>query len=284
MVPSPQVIAQDNRKQSEPRLPHWRRYLNRLLAGELNSAGRYYDRVIQWLPRETVSGALLNEIDNHRKEVVKDGDIFPGLSGEGALRSLVLMNGTFNHHFDIQGLLLALKTRLSRTSRLAVVLYNPYLRWLYTLANVLGIRREELPSTFVTRTDLENLAEISGFQIVRRRNVAYCPWRLFGAGQLVNRVLPAVPLLRWLSFTYVVMFRPVIPETPAGVSCVIPARNERGNIASALERLPDLGCRVEIIFVEGHSTDGTWEEILRVAERNRALPHHHSAAERQGES
>jgi glycosyltransferase involved in cell wall biosynthesis len=26
----------------------------------------------------------------------------------------------------------------------------------------------------------------------------------------------------------------------------------------------DLGCRVEIIFVEGHSSDGTWEEIQRI--------------------
>jgi glycosyltransferase involved in cell wall biosynthesis len=30
--------------------------------------------------------------------------------------------------------------------------------------------------------------------------------------------------------------------------------------------MPDLGCELEIIFVEGHSQDGTWDEILRVAE------------------
>jgi glycosyltransferase involved in cell wall biosynthesis len=50
-----------------------------------------------------------------------------------------------------------------------------------------------------------------------------------------------------------------------GLTCVIPARNERGNIEAALQRFPPLGCPLEIVFVEGHSTDGTWEEIQRVA-------------------
>jgi glycosyltransferase involved in cell wall biosynthesis len=42
---------------------------------------------------------------------------------------------------------------------------------------------------------------------------------------------------------------------------VVPARNEAGNIRAALERIPALGHRTEIIFVEGHSTDDTWSTI-----------------------
>jgi hypothetical protein len=248
----------------------WRKYLNGVLAKELNALVRYYDRLIQWLPRENDSGALFNEIDNPCKEVIREIDDFPDLCQEERRRTCVLINGTFNHHSDIQGLLVLLKTRLSRASRVVVVLYNPYLRWLYILANRIGIRSGELPSTFLTRVDLENIAEISGFRIARQRNVAYFPWRLLSVGDLVNRLMPALPLLRWLSFTYIVVLRPIIPQTPRGISCVIPARNERGNIENALQRLPDLGCPIEVIFVEGHSIDGTWEEILRVAEAYRA--------------
>jgi hypothetical protein len=258
---------------SAGRLPGWRRYLNKLLAQELSALARYYDRFIQWLPRENDSGVLLEAIDNPRKEMVADAEGFPDLTNEQSLRTGVLINGTFNHHFDIQGLLLLLKTRLSRTSRVLVVLYNPYLRWLYRLANSLQIRRGELPTTFVTSVDLENVAEISGFQIVRRRHVAYIPWKFWGVGDLVNRIMPMLPVLRWLSFSYVVTLRPVVPGAPAGISCIIPARNERGNIEPALQRLPDLGCPMEVIFVEGHSTDGTWEEILRVAELYRKQFH-----------
>jgi len=257
-------------KQTPPRavavaVPAWKSYVNRLLGRELSKMTRYYDRVIQWLPRKEDSGVLLASIDAPVKEVVEENGFFPDLSGENNQRTAVLVNGTFNHHFDIQGLLRGIKPKLSRTSRLLVILYNPYLRFLYSLANQLGGRKGDLPSTFITHTDLENIAKISGFEIVRQQHAAYCPWRLLGLGDLINRVLPAVPVIRNFGLTMMVTMRPVIAGERPGLSCVIPARNERGNIENALERMPDLGCPIEIIFVEGHSTDGTWEEIERVA-------------------
>lgn len=48
------------------------------------------------------------------------------------------------------------------------------------------------------------------------------------------------------------------------ITVVIPARNEKGNIENALKRMPQFKGDLEIIFVEGHSNDGTWEEIQRV--------------------
>lgn len=243
----------------------WRGYVNGFLAGEISTVTRYYDRVVQWLPREEDTGQLLAAIDAPRKESVGKDDSFPDLSGENEKRTAVLVNGTFNHEFDIQGLLMQLKSKLARASRVLVILYNPYLRWLYYLANRLGIRKGELPSTFVTRVDLENIANVAGFEVVSQRLALYCPWSMLGLGTAMNRVLPLVPLVRWLSLTSIVVLRPLITSCRSSVSCVIPARNERGNIENALKRFPDLGRETEIIFVEGHSTDGTWEEILRVA-------------------
>ena len=42
---------------------------------------------------------------------------------------------------------------------------------------------------------------------------------------------------------------------------IIPARNEAGSIAQTIERVPPLGRETELIFVEGHSKDRTWEVI-----------------------
>ena len=106
---------------------------------------------------------------------------------------------------------------------------------------------------------------MAGFEIVRHRHAVYCPWKLLGLGNAINKVLPLVPFVRWFSLTSIVVLRPLVPQPKPGISCVIPARNERGNIENALKRFPDLGCEIEIIFVEGHSNDGTWEEIQRVA-------------------
>jgi hypothetical protein len=246
-------------------VPRWRKYVNAFLASELSVLTKYYDRTIQWLSRDNDTGLLLGMIDAPLKESVGRNEPFPDLSNESSTRTVVLVNGAFNHEFDIQGLLIHLRLKLSGTSRVVAILYNPYLRWFYTLANRLGIRKGELPSTFLTRVDLQNIAKISGYEIVRQRLAVYCPWKFFGLGNVINRTMPLVPLARRFSLTAIVVLRPLFQRPRSGLSCIIPARNERGNIENALKRFPDLGCGTEIIFVEGHSSDGTWEEIQRVA-------------------
>lgn len=47
-------------------------------------------------------------------------------------------------------------------------------------------------------------------------------------------------------------------------SILIPCRNEKGNVETAIKRVPEFGAHQEIIFVEGGSTDGTKEEIERI--------------------
>jgi glycosyltransferase involved in cell wall biosynthesis len=66
-----------------------------------------------------------------------------------------------------------------------------------------------------------------------------------------------------MSFVWVVMLRPIIVENNRpSLSVIIPARNEAGNIHNALDRLPRFpGTDVEVIFVEGGSTDETWKCI-----------------------
>jgi glycosyl transferase family 2 len=247
-------------------MAEWNRYINALLAAEVSTLSRYCDRLIHYKPRANDSHYLAQRIECQRKDVVHSLDDFPDISADDATTA-VLFNGTFNYDDDIQGLLQRLKPKLARSSRIIAVLYNPYLRFLYQLASTIGFRRAEVPTTFITRADLMNLAALSGFEMVRIRPAAYCPWRLLGLGGFINRLLPAVPLLRWLGFASVVTLRPVIPSSTGrpSLSIVVPARNERGNIARAVERVPDFGVEVEIVFVEGHSTDGTWDEIERVA-------------------
>ena len=52
------------------------------------------------------------------------------------------------------------------------------------------------------------------------------------------------------------------------MSVIVPARNEAGNIAEIFERTPEMGSRTELIFVEGHSTDATLNEIEAEMARN----------------
>ena len=121
-------------------------------------------------------------------------------------------------------------------------------------------------TTFVTKDSLEQLAELEGFEMVSVRPVCYLPLKLLGLGWLINKVTPAIPVFRWLSFATIIVFRPRIASThKPSLSIVIPARNEAGNIRRALEETPQMeGVKTELIFVEGHSSDDTWEVIQAV--------------------
>lgn len=234
------------------------KYRHRLIAAEISTFARYYDRVLQTALVDNDAGGLLDAIDAPEKSVAAE---LPSMTGERTKRSVVLLNGTLNYHLDIESLLRGLRTKLSRTSRVAIVAYNPYFRALYRL------RRGAIPTTFLTRTSLDNLARLTGFEVVRIRPAAYLPWFVPLLSSLINRLMPTLPLLRWLGLVNVIVLRPILPdeEQRPSLSVIIPARNERGNIESALTRMPDLKTDVEILFVEGHSSDGTWEEIQRVA-------------------
>src|SRR6185437_1029410 len=91
--------------------------------------------------------------------------------------------------------------------------------------------------------------------------------RLLGLATLVNRSIAPLPGIRRLCLRNYIVARPMPrhgSERPPSASVVIPCRNERGNIAAAIARLPRFCADIEIIYVEGHSSDGTYEECLRV--------------------
>ncbi|PIR49353.1 glycosyl transferase, partial [Candidatus Peregrinibacteria bacterium CG10_big_fil_rev_8_21_14_0_10_54_7] len=56
---------------------------------------------------------------------------------------------------------------------------------------------------------------------------------------------------------------PVTQKTT--VSIVIPARNEEGHIERIFQEMPHFSEQMELIFVEGNSTDNTWKELQQCA-------------------
>lgn len=238
----------------------WRRYTYGLIAAEIAGVTRHMDEV-----RDCSGSAPANPELNELIASASQREASARAPDDADRRVALILNGTLNYSKDIEGLLRELGTSMSRHDRAVAVVYNSYFEWLYRLATWLGIRTAPLPTTFLTLNSLRSVARLAGFELVRYRPIVHVPWRLLGLGSLVNRVLPAVPLLRQLSLAAVITLRPERPVTRRpSLSIVIPARNERGNIAAALERMPSFDADVEVLFVEGHSTDGTWEEIEHV--------------------
>jgi glycosyltransferase involved in cell wall biosynthesis len=129
---------------------------------------------------------------------------------------------------------------------------------------MLGVRRRQPQNSWMNTGDVRNLLQLADWSPLFTQPRLLLPVRCLGLEHLVNRWL--APLMGWFCLTVFCVARPARPRpTPARtVSVVIPARNEAGNIAAAVLRTPKMGAGTELIFVEGHSRDDTWEQIQKV--------------------
>jgi hypothetical protein len=246
---------------------HWRRYMREVTAREISSMSRYYDRLIQYGPLPVDDGELFDCVEARDKLRLALGQELPDLSAETDRRTLVLLNGTIHHDMDIQATFTALAKKMSRSTRIVLVAYNPYQKMIQNAVHHLSQREGDPPSTFLTLVQLRALAALSGLQIVRVRPAVFFPMRAGGIGSVINRIFCGLPGAERLSAAWVITLRATkLNQTRPSLSVVIPARNERGNLEGALKRLRYLNESVdmEVLFVEGHSQDGTWEEILRL--------------------
>lgn len=241
-----------------------RRYIYGIVAEQINQFSKYFESfyMLDRLPWD--DGLLYEQIISKNKKMNTTVAEIPKLR-EGQ-SDLLLINGNLNYSFDIQEYMEAVYQKSSRSTRVVCVVYNSYLAFLYKILSRMGLRKGKLPSSFITQLDLENLFDLSKFQIVYESNMVIFPFKLFGLGTTINKILSYIPIINLFSLFTLVVLRPIKIAEKNSISILIPARNEKGNIKGALERIPHFnGAKIEILFVEGNSSDGTWEEIVKLS-------------------
>ena len=191
--------------------------------------------------------------------------ISPQSIGESQPFDVILLPNTLNTLLDVQGLLERLEAFCHPRTRLVVSFHNWLWQPLLKAAERLGQRQPQPPESWLTPNDVNNLLDLAGWEVLKQGQRCLIPRRIPLITPLANRWLSQLPLIDNLGLTHWMVARPARQQRQnPSVSVVIPARNEAGNIAPAIERLPQLGRFTEVLFVEGHSSDNTWEEIERV--------------------
>ena len=165
---------------------------------------------------------------------------------------------------DIQSCLQQLKESAHNRTRLHITSLNSIWKPLLSLGQKLGWVMRQPPSNWLSTNDIINLLEMSGWEVVSHSAELILPFDIPLISDLFNRFSARLPGLRHLGSTILITARKRSRFTDsASVSCsvIVPARNEAGNIRPALDRIPSLGKETEVIFIEGNSTDDTWETI-----------------------
>ncbi len=227
------------------------------------------------------SGDLLSRLRGHRKVGIDVSPVqieaartrlpaaeFHAIAGElidlPQTFDVIIISDTLNLAADVQRLLEHLHGVAHADTRVLINFQNTLWRPLLSLARTLGWKAPKPQDSWLASSDVTNLLDLAGWEVVFHQGHILVPFPALGLGTFINRWL--APVLQWFCLTVFMVARrqPQEAAKPLTVSVVIPARNEAGNIAAAVERIPELGAGTELIFVEGHSRDDTWGEIQRV--------------------
>ena len=177
----------------------------------------------------------------------------------------ILISDLVNDLWDVQAVLNCLRPCCRPNTRLIFNFYNHLWNMPLGLARKARLATPNMLQNWLTRHDMENLLDISGYQPLRSWEEVVVPLPVPGVSDFANRYLAKVFPFRHLALANFMIARPVAKEQPSNptVSVVVAARNESGHIEELVQRIPEMGAGTEIIFVEGNSSDDTYEAIER---------------------
>jgi SAM-dependent methyltransferase len=201
----------------------------------------------------------------------EDPDLVGGLQGPF---DVILLSDTIGSLDDCQATLASLHQLSHRDTRLIVSYYSRMWEPVLAVARALRLQMPQKHQNWLSTDDIGNLLALADFQVIKREWRQLLPRRMLGLGVLLNRYLAPLAIVRRACLRNYVVARPLRQSgyrTALSATVVVPCRNEQGNIEAAVRRIPRFCEDLEILFVEGHSRDGTLEEIKRVIAANSEL-------------
>jgi SAM-dependent methyltransferase len=199
--------------------------------------------------------------------IAGNAEIEDDLLQAGGPFDFIVVSDTIGLVEDCEQLFLALRSVAGPHTRIVVSYYSRLWQPILSIGERSGVAMPQMPQSWLSTQDTMSLLALAGYESVRREWRTLLPKRFFGLGTLINRYIAPLPLVRRFCLRNFIVARMralPVPEHWPSVSVIVPCRNERGNIEAAVTRLPQFGSHQEIIYVEGHSQDGTYEECERV--------------------
>ena len=172
-----------------------------------------------------------------------------------------------NDQVDPIAALRALRSAMHNETRIIIDNYNHLWEPIIRFAERFRLKYRRPLQNWLSTDDLQNIMTLCDLEPLQVHRTVLLPKKIPLLSGLANRFLARLPGLRRLNLTHLLVARPLprrLPVQDYSVSIIVPCRNEVGNIAAAVERIPNLGRSTEIIFCDDKSTDGTAEEVRRV--------------------
>ncbi|MCD4743374.1 MAG: glycosyltransferase [Desulfobacteraceae bacterium] len=183
----------------------------------------------------------------------------------------IILSDVIGHLVDIEKAFLNLHKFCNPNTRIIISYYNFLWEPLLKLAEVFKLKMPQRHQNWLTMADIDNLLMLANFQVVKKQNRLLIPKNIPVLSKIANTYLASLPGLNHLNLCCYLVARSrayQVAENEYSTTIVVPTKNEQGNIKPCIKRLPKFGKHQEIIFVDGHSSDGTSDEIQSVINSN----------------
>jgi len=177
----------------------------------------------------------------------------------------LILSDLVNDLWDVQKVLQQVMKLLTPRSRIIINTYSRLWELPLSIVRRLYLAKPLLLQNWLTVEDIEGLLNLAGFELIRHWEEIIWPLPTPLIDKLMNRMLVKIWPFSILALTHFIVARPrlnldVHAREPR-VSVIVPVRNEAGNIDEIFKRIPEMGRRTELVFVEGGSQDGTYESV-----------------------
>jgi hypothetical protein len=196
----------------------------------------------------------------------------------------ILLNGPIHSCRDIQALLAKIYSKVQLNQRLILIYYSSLWSSIFRLASLIGARKKSGEQNWLAHEDVINLLKLENFELVKQDSKVLIPIYIPLLSNFINSYIAPLPIIKHLCMVNIALARPIpkfIENQMPSVSVVVPARNEAGNMAAILARTPKMGPHDELIFIEGGSTDNTWQVIEDLVAKNASNPERKVLAAKQ---
>ncbi|MEI6348276.1 MAG: glycosyltransferase [Bacteroidota bacterium] len=184
---------------------------------------------------------------------------------------VIILSNLVGYLHDVQSVFDQLPKISHERTKIMISYYNQIWEPLIKIAELLRIKKSTPKQNWLSSKDIQNLLYLSGFESYRHAKKMLIPYNIPILSWLFNRIFANLPIINALCLNRYVFARPMPTSDDISkkytVSVVIPARNESGNIENAILETPNFSKHLEIIFVEGNSTDDTWDKIQEIQKK-----------------
>jgi hypothetical protein len=211
----------------------------------------------------------ISKFENVTEELllVDDNNLIKTLNSIQGSFDLVVITDLFELTDDIYSVFKSIANVINPDGKLLINSVNPKWNAVLKIFEKLKLKTASQDRAYIHPKKIINIAKSDGYELNKYYSRQLFPFRIFGLGKIVNKILEVILLPFNVGIKNYMVFGSYKIENQIkskSKSIIIPAKNEEKNLIPLIKRIPHFNEEYELVVVYGDSKDKTEEVVLNL--------------------